>query len=67
MNKTNYIVNEAFFRTGTTRFQFANHLGISEQTLYRKLRVELPIDEQRKIASQIEQYAREVRKDETVL
>lgn len=67
MKQTNYIVNEAFFRTGTTRYQYAHHLGISEQTLYRKLRVELPIDEQMKMASEIERYANEVRKDERVL
>lgn len=64
MKQTNYIVNEAFFRTGTTRYQFADYLGISAQTLYRKLRIELPAEEQRKLVSQIEQYSQEVRKDD---
>lgn len=59
MTKKNYIVNEAFFRTGVTRYLFAKYLGISEQTLYRKLREELPIEEQEKLVSLIEKYAEE--------
>lgn len=58
-DKVNYIVSEAFFRTGVAKYQFANYIGISEQTLYRKLRIELPIEEQKEIVKKIEEFAKE--------
>ena len=57
-NLNNLIIRNALFATGTKYWQLARDvLDISEATLSRKLRNELPEDEQRKIAAQIEAYA----------
>lgn len=51
--KANYLVNESLFLTGVKRFELAQKMGISSQTLYRKLRLELPLEEQKEICEVI--------------
>lgn len=54
----NLIIRGAMLKTGVRAWQVAKHiLKISEPTLYRKLRDEIPEDEQRQIATLIEEYA----------
>ncbi len=55
----NLIVRTALIKHNVRAWELAAKiLCISEPTLYRKLRSELPEDEQRKIASLIEEYAK---------
>ena len=59
---TNMIIRKTLLATGTKYWQLARDiLGISEATLSRKLREELPEDEQREIAAKIEAYAAQTR------
>ena len=54
----NLIIRNALLKTGVRAWQLAAEiLNISEPTLYRKLRQEIPEEEQKKIAAQIEAYA----------
>ena len=55
----NLIIRGAMLKTGVRAWQVAKDiLKISEPTLYRKLREEIPEDEQQKIAALIEDYAK---------
>ena len=51
----NLIIRTTMLKNGYRAWMLANLLKISEPTLYRKLRVELPEDEQRRIAELIEE------------
>ena len=53
--KNNTLIREALFRTGMKKWQLAKAMGISEPTLYRMLREELPEEKQREIVSLINQ------------
>ncbi len=55
----NLIIRSAMLRTGVRTWQVAKDiLKISEPTIYRKLRSELPEEEQLRIAALIEEYAK---------
>ena len=55
----NLIIRTALIKHNVRTWQLANDiLKVSEPTVYRKLRIELPEDEQRRIASLIEEYAK---------
>ena len=54
----NLIIRTALIKHNVRTWELAAKiLCISEPTLYRKLRSEMPEEEQRKIAALIEQYA----------
>ncbi len=50
----NKIIKEAMWKHHKRQWQVADMLGISEQTLCRMMRYDLPEEEQQKIASVIE-------------
>ena len=55
---TNPIIKIAMMQNDVRGWQVARHiLNVSEATFYRKIREELPEDEQREIAAKIEAYA----------
>lgn len=54
----NLIIRSAMLRTGIRGYQVAKLLNVSDPTFYRKMRDELPEDEQQRIASLIEEYAK---------
>lgn len=55
---TNTIIRTAMIQNDVRGWQVAKYIfRVSEPTFYRKIREELPEDEQRKIAAQIEEYA----------
>lgn len=51
----NSIIRIEMLETGIKQWELAKILGISESSLSRKLRNELPVEEQNKIVSMIEQ------------
>ncbi len=54
----NLIIRSAMLKTGVRAWQVARDiLKVSEPTLYRKLREEIPEEEQKEIAARIEEYA----------
>ena len=54
----NLIIRTALIKHNVRTWQLATEiLNISEPTLYRKLRTEMPEDEQQQIAAKIEEYA----------
>lgn len=54
----NLIIRNALTKYDVRAWQLAaDILKVSEPTLYRKMRQEIPEEEQRQIAAQIEQYA----------
>ena len=54
----NVIIRTALFRFRVRAYELArNIMGVSENTLYRRLRDELPEEEQEKIAADIAAYA----------
>lgn len=55
----NLIIRKAMFNANLKQWQLANILGLSEYTLCRKLRVELPEEEQERIVSRIHEWERE--------
>lgn len=55
---TNTIIRTAMMQNDVRGWQVARHIfHVSEPTFYRKIREELPEDEQREIAAKIEAYA----------
>lgn len=54
--KNNEAIREAARKKHLFLWEVAMMLGISDQTLCRKMRVELPEDEQKKIIALIEAY-----------
>lgn len=54
----NIIVRQALKKHGMRQWELAVLLGISEQTIYRKLRIELP-EEQRNLANLIAKHRKE--------
>lgn len=55
----NKIIRDAMFRNNVKYWQLSDDiLKISEPTLYRKLRHEIPVEEQKEIAKLIEEYAK---------
>ena len=54
----NLLIRIALLKTGLRNWQLANILEVSEPTLYRKLRHELPEEEQKRIAELIEMHAK---------
>ena len=58
MTKNNMIIRSALLRYNVRTWQLAaDVLKVSEPTVYRMLRQELPEEEQKEIAAKIEQYA----------
>lgn len=55
MCNNNLLIREALFRTGVKKWQLAKLMGISEPTLYRMLRENLPEDKQMEIVNLINQ------------
>lgn len=55
----NIKVRTKLFETNMPRWKCAELLGVSEMTLYRMLRNELPEDEQDRICRLIDEYAAE--------
>lgn len=53
----NMIVRTALLTHNVRTWQLAKIMGISEPTVYRRLRQELPEEDQKKIAAMIKQYA----------
>ena len=52
-------IREALFETGIRQYELAALLGVSDMTLFRKLRFELPDEEQERIIKVInEEYTR---------
>ena len=51
-------VRKSLFVHEVTQAQLADAIGIHEQTLSRKLRHELPLDEQKKLCEEIERLAK---------
>ncbi len=57
-NVANAIIKIAMMQNDVRGWQVAKHIfHVSEPTFYRKIREELPEDEQREIAAKIEAYA----------
>lgn len=55
----NLIIRSAMMKTGVRGWQVAtNILKVSEPTFYRKMRNEMTEEEQKEIASRIEEYAK---------
>ena len=55
---TNTIIRTAMIQNDVRGWQVAKYIfRVSEPTFYRKIREELPEDEQREIAAKIEAYA----------
>ena len=52
-------VRIALFINKMKQWELAKHLGIGENTLIRRLREELPEDEQNRLIGVIETYAKE--------
>lgn len=50
---TNYIIRDAQMKTGAYGFEVAKLLGMSESTYLRRMREELPVEEQIRIAELI--------------
>lgn len=50
----NLLIRKTLKQTGMKYWQLARLLGISEATLTRRLRDELPVEEQKKIVAMIE-------------
>ena len=57
----NQEIRQAALRKGVRMWQIAEALGVHENTFSRRLRTELPQDEQEKILSIIDDLSREVR------
>ena len=60
MNRSNEDIRQAAKKKGIFFWQIADKLGISESTLYRKLRYKLPKNERKKIMDIIEELSKEV-------
>lgn len=52
-------IKEALKNKGLRQWQLAEMLGISEQTICRRMRKELPLDEQEKMLSIIKDHKKE--------
>ncbi len=52
-------IRNALKKCGMCQWKLAILLGISEQTIYRKLRVELPEEEQQKLIELITEHGKE--------
>lgn len=52
----NELIKQAMKKRGVFTWQVAELMGISENTLYRRMRKELPIDEQIRIVKLIENW-----------
>ena len=59
----NLIIRTALLTYDVRTWQLAKIMGISEPTVYRRLRQELPEEDQKKIAAMIKQYAATRRDD----
>ncbi len=55
----NEIIRKALKENCLHQWELAEKMGISEQTIYRRLRTELPPDEQKKILAIIEDGRKE--------
>lgn len=55
----NDIVRKALKEKGLKQWELAEMLGISEQTICRRMRKELPLDEQERILSIIKDHKKE--------
>ena len=53
---TNRIIRNAMFQNNLRMFEVAKILNISETTLYRRLREELPEDHQKQIAKDLYEW-----------
>ena len=53
----NKLIRTALFTHGVKQFELADYLGIHEQTLSRKMRHELPKNEQKRIVEIIKEIA----------
>ena len=53
----NRIIKEALFETGIRQYELSAILGVSESTVWRKIRTELPEEDQRSIAKKIYEEA----------
>lgn len=53
----NKLIRTALFEHGIKQFELADAMGIHEQTLSRKLRHELPADEQKLLVAIIKEIA----------
>lgn len=54
----NQIIRVAMIKTGVRAWQVANHImNVSEQTFFKRMRNEMPENEQQRIAALIEEYA----------
>ncbi len=60
--RKNPIIDQAFYETGLQRYVFAAYLNVSEQTLFRRLRMELPEDEQKEYAGLIRKCAAQIQR-----
>lgn len=58
--KNNTDIRSAALSSGVRLWQVANELGIAESTFCRHLRVELAVEEKRKILAIIERLSEEV-------
>ncbi len=55
--KTNFLIRKCLAANMVKHWELAKLLNVSEMTLTRKFRTELPIDEQKRICKLIEEYA----------
>lgn len=53
----NMRIRRALFETGVHIYELAHALGVSEMTIYRKLRNELPEEEQERLAHMIHEIS----------
>ena len=60
LSNNNKIVREALAKHRIYQYQLAKILGVNEGTVCRKLRDELPEDEQKRIVSLIEEHAGQI-------
>ena len=55
----NLIIRNALLIHNVKQYELANIMGVSVNTLVRKMRVELPEEQQKELAEKIKQYAKE--------
>lgn len=58
MEQANQAIRNALKECGMYQWQLAKLLNISEATITRKMRTELPQEEQKKIIAQIHEWAK---------
>lgn len=58
MKKNNLIIRTALLKNNVYLWELADILGVSEPTVVRRIRKELPEEEQLRIAEMISEYAK---------